>query len=79
MHAFLIVQGTPLMHTAQQIYKTIEAMAPSERLRLATLILEGLSENAVAALDFSEEWTDEDIRDLSDFAARHGVSIIGEE
>jgi hypothetical protein len=48
----------------EQIYeKTIRPLPAGERLRLARLILDGIPAEAVA--DFSDEWSDEDLRDLS--------------
>ena len=47
-----------------QLYEeTIRLLPAGERLRLARLILDGIPAEAVA--DFSEEWSDEDLRDLS--------------
>jgi len=48
----------------EQIYeKTIRPLPAGERLRLARLILDGIPAESVA--DFSDEWSDEDLRDLS--------------
>ena len=51
--------------TAQTVYEsTVMALSKSERLKLAALILDELSESAGSALDFSDSWTEEDLRDL---------------
>jgi len=50
--------------TAQIIYEQVVKPLPaSERLKLATMILNGIPSLAVA--DYSEEWTDEDYRDFA--------------
>lgn len=50
--------------TAQAIYEhVVKPLPPSERLKLATMILNGIPLLAVA--DYSEEWTDEDYRDFA--------------
>jgi hypothetical protein len=68
------------MPTAQQLYVSEVSVLPaSEQLRLATLILEGLTESAAAVLDFSDHWSDEDMRDLVAFSLRHAGKTVGEE
>lgn len=63
--------------TAEEIYnQLIEPLPPSERLKLATLILHGISRHLV--IDESDEWTDEDIRDLSRHSMRHALHSLGE-
>ncbi|MBI3949208.1 MAG: hypothetical protein HY314_01960 [Acidobacteria bacterium] len=50
--------------TAEAIYnQVIKSLPPSERLKLATLILNDISPQAV--VDYSEEWTEEDYRDFA--------------
>ncbi len=59
------------MDTAQEIYsKNVLSLPASERLRLATMILDDLSRSSATALDFSDHWTEEDVRDLAAFAAK---------
>ena len=68
------------MHTAQDLYSgEVGRLPASEQLRLATMILEGLTASAASALDFSDEWSDEDINDLAIFSARHASESLGEE
>jgi hypothetical protein len=68
------------MTTAQQVYSNeVSILPPSEQLRLATLILAGLSETSAAAMDFSDEWSDEDLRDLSAFAIQKSAEMASEE
>lgn len=50
--------------TIEQLYEgTIRPLPAAERLRLATLILEGIPPEAVA--DYSDEWSDEDLADFT--------------
>ena len=50
--------------TAETVYsQVVKALPPSERFKLATMILKDISPNAV--VDYSEEWTEEDYRDFS--------------
>jgi hypothetical protein len=68
------------MTTAQQVYSNeVSILPPSEQLRLATLILAGLSETSAAAMDFSDEWSDEDLRDLGAFAIQKSAEMASEE
>ena len=48
----------------EEIYQeAIRPLAPSERLQLATRILNDIPPECV--VDYSEEWSDEDLRDFS--------------
>ena len=68
------------MITAQQVFETSVRILPaSERLRLATLILDDLSATSADALDYSDSWTEEDVRDLSAFSASYAASLYPEE
>ncbi len=50
--------------TAEAIYsQVVKPMPPSERLKLATLILNDIPPRSV--VDYSEEWTEEDRRDFA--------------
>ncbi len=50
--------------TIEQLYeRSIRPLPTGERLRLATLILEGIPPEAVA--DYSDEWSDEDLADFA--------------
>ena len=50
--------------TAEAIYsQVVKSLSPSERLKLATLILNDIPPQAV--VDYSEAWTEEDYRDFA--------------
>jgi hypothetical protein len=55
----------------------VESLPPSERLRLASLILEGLARTS-NALDYSDEWSAEDIRDVTAFSAESAGASLKE-
>lgn len=50
--------------TAEEVYnQVIKPLPPPERLKLATIILNNIPSEAV--VDYSEEWSEEDMRDFS--------------
>ncbi|MFO8038377.1 MAG: hypothetical protein R6U67_02895 [Sodalinema sp.] len=64
----------------------ISSLPPTERLQLATLILNGLAKqqirreiNFVDDVDDSDVWTQEDQDDLALFAFQHGVAYFSQE
>ena len=65
--------------TAQEVYdQAIKPLPAADRLRLAALILNDFPPQAV--VDYSEEWTDEDLRDFTLHGLRHiDDSLRGEE
>ncbi|MBI4639847.1 MAG: hypothetical protein HY731_04090 [Candidatus Tectomicrobia bacterium] len=64
--------------TAEAIYnQMVKTLPPSERLKLATLILNDIPPRAV--VDYSEEWTEEDMRDLMIYSLRYAAKSFGEE
>jgi len=64
--------------TAEEVYsQVVKTLPPSERLKLATLILNDIPPQAV--VDYSEEWTEEDMRDLTIYSLRYAVQSFGEE
>ena len=51
------------MATAQQVFESsVRTFAASERLRLATTILDDLTATSAAALDYSDTWTEQGVR-----------------
>ena len=64
--------------TAEAIYSDmVKPLPASERFRLATLILGQISPRSV--VDYSEEWTEEDMRDLTIYSLGYAAQIFGEE
>jgi len=68
------------MPKAQDIYaQLIRAMPMSERLRLAAIILEDLSESAGSVLDYGDSWSEEDIHDVAAFSSQYAVGTSGDD
>lgn len=68
------------MATAEEVYAAaIRSLPVSERLRLAAIILDDVTQSAASVLDFSESWSDEDVRDLTTFSLHHAAARYPEE
>jgi hypothetical protein len=64
--------------TVQGIYNDfIESLPPTDRLSLATLILNGLQN--VSIIDEQDYWTEEDGTDILKFSLQHAASLFPEE
>jgi hypothetical protein len=64
--------------SVEELYaKVVKALPPSERLKLATMILNDIPPQAV--VDYSEEWSEEDMRDLTIHSMRYAAESFGEE
>lgn len=60
------------MPDAQQLYiSSVRDMPAGERLRLAALILNDLTQSNASARDFEDEWSEEDLRDATLHSMRH--------
>ena len=58
-------------------HKSIRPLAPSERFRLATLILSEIPPQSV--VDIRDAWDEEDMRDISAYSARLFTAQFPEE
>ena len=64
--------------TARELYEqTIKSMPPWERFQLATLILNDISPRAIS--DYSEEWTEEDMREATLYSLQRAAASLGED
>lgn len=62
----------------EEVYnRVVKPLSPSDRFKLATLILNDISPQSV--VDYQDVWTDEDVRDLTAHALRHAADSFGEE
>ncbi len=67
--------------TAQQLYnEVIQALSPAERLRLATLILNGLVQQSQPVsqsdeIDQQDSWTEQDQADIANFSLQYAASL----
>ncbi|MHC5610789.1 MAG: hypothetical protein ACYTXA_07170 [Nostoc sp.] len=58
-----------MSNTAQEIYSQVVCnLSPTERLRLATLILNELVEQNLSIIDQNDTWTEHDQLDLASFS-----------
>ncbi|MEH1932845.1 MAG: hypothetical protein V7L14_03765 [Nostoc sp.] len=65
-----------MSNTAQEIYsQVVSNLSPTERLRLATLILNELVEQNLSITDQSDIWTEQDQLDLASFSLHYAASI----
>ena len=66
--------------TAQEVFtETVRDLPPSERLRLAALILQDLAQSEVAVVDRSDTWTEQDQRDLTIFSLQYAAELYPED
>ena len=62
--------------SAREVYDSaVRKLTPLERLRLATMILDDLTASQGAGLDISDEWSDDDIRDMTAFSLKHAEAL----
>ncbi|HIK15227.1 MAG TPA: hypothetical protein IGS53_08090 [Leptolyngbyaceae cyanobacterium M33_DOE_097] len=67
--------------TVEDIYQNIvDNLSFGDRLRLAVLILNDLTQQNVAVIDASDTWTEQDQLDLASFSLQHANALFsGEE
>jgi hypothetical protein len=66
--------------TAQEVFaETVRALPPSERLRLAALILQELAQSEVAVVDRSDTWSEQDQSDLTTVSLQYAAELFPEE
>jgi hypothetical protein len=62
--------------TFQQIYNQIVCtLSPTERLRLATLILNELMQQNLSIVDQSDTWTEQDQLDVTTFSLQYAGTL----
>ncbi|MHC5734691.1 MULTISPECIES: hypothetical protein [unclassified Nostoc] len=68
-----------MSNNAHEIYSQVVCnLSPTERLRLATLILNELVEQNLSIIDQSDTWTEQDQLDLASFSLEYAASIFPE-
>jgi len=66
--------------TAQEVFtEAVRALPPTERLRLAALILQDLAQSEVAVVDSSDAWNEQDQSDITTFSLRYAAKLYPEE
>jgi hypothetical protein len=63
------------MSTADEVYTGfVVGLAQSEKLRLASMILDELATTAAPVLDFSDSWSTDDMRDVAAFSQQNAIA-----
>ncbi|MFM7381495.1 MAG: hypothetical protein ACKO1W_00315 [Microcystaceae cyanobacterium] len=63
--------------SAQELYtQTVRNLPPTERIKLATLILNGLVDQPSSAIEESETWTEQDQNELLNFSLQYATTAL---
>ncbi len=63
--------------TIQEIYQNISnTLSPGDRLRLAALILNDLTESNVAVIDTGNTWTEQDLTEVTNFSLQYAANLF---
>ena len=66
--------------TAQQVFaETVIALPLAERLRLAALILQDLTQSEMSVVDRQDAWDERDRCDLTAFSLQYAAQLYPEE
>lgn len=66
--------------TAQEVFaETVRSLPPTERLRLAALILQDLAQADMTVVDTSSVWSEQDQSDLTTFSLQYAAKLYPEE
>lgn len=57
----------------------IQVLPSSDRVRLATLLMNNFVQQELAVIDESDTWTEEDISDLSTFSLQYAATIYPDD
>lgn len=69
-----------MLTTAQEIYtQIIHTLSPTERLRLATLILNDLVQQNVSVINQNDTWTKQDQHDITNFSLQYAAAVFPED
>lgn len=67
-------------NSIEEIYaQVISTLPPTERLQLATLILNGLVQQNATVADDSDIWTEQDQLDLAAFSLQYAATVFPED
>ncbi len=63
--------------TVQEVYAQVVCnLSPTERLRLATLILNDLVQQNLSVIDRSDTWSDQDRLDVTTFSLQYAATLF---
>lgn len=67
-------------NTAQEVFdKSVGALAPTKRLRLAALILDDLAQSNLSLVDIGSLWSEKDQEDLTAFSLQYAARLYPED
>jgi hypothetical protein len=65
--------------TVREVYdRVLSTLSPTDRLRLATLILNDLVQQNLSIVDESETWTEQDQLDVTTFSLQYAAALFPE-
>ncbi|HBK99527.1 MAG TPA: hypothetical protein DD001_20495 [Microcoleaceae bacterium UBA10368] len=65
--------------TVREVYdRVLSTLSPTDRLRLATLILNDLVQQNLSIVDESETWNEEDQLDVTTFSLQYAAALFPE-
>ncbi|MFB2838223.1 hypothetical protein [Floridanema evergladense] len=65
--------------TVQELYdRVVCTLSPTERLRLATLILNDLVQQNLSIVEQSDTWTEQDQLDVTAFSLQYAATLFPE-
>lgn len=68
------------MPTAQEVFaETVHAMPPIERLRLAALILDDLTQTNPSVVESGDSWDEQDLSDLTAYSLQYATTLYPED
>jgi len=66
--------------TIQDIYhKVVSPLSLRDRIQLAALILNDLTEKNIEVIDSSDSWTEQDQLDITSFSLKYAASLFPDE
>ena len=63
--------------TVEEIYKATTVLSANEKLQLARRLLSDIPSESI--VDYSETWSEEDIREATLYSLRYADTSLGEE
>ncbi|WP_404790871.1 hypothetical protein [Altericista sp. CCNU0014] len=69
-----------ISQTVQDIYQNfVGNLSVGDRLHLAALILNNLTQQEISAIDISDTWTEQDQHELASFSIQYANSLFPDE
>lgn len=69
-----------MLTTAREVFsQSVRALPPVERLRLAALILDDLTQSDLSVVDIRDTWSTQDRADLTAFSLAYAATLYPED